>query len=174
MERSWIGGLALLLAVTFGALLWFDVGGLQTRLFADGASEAKRVVSPKLAQAPAPQRPAQEITPAWFLGANGFDGAELERQSARASLIVYFQKKSCDPCRRFEKDVLATPEVKSFLGGLVKVRVDPEDGEREQKLAHRFGVAQLPAVAVVPPQGPPRLLPETALKSPRELIAFAR
>ena len=89
-------------------------------------------------------------------------------------MVVYFQKRACEGCRRFEKDVLAAPEVKSFLSGVVKVRVDPGDGEREQKLARRFGVSQLPAVAVVPPQGPPRLLPDGALHSARELIAFAR
>ncbi|HUJ26467.1 MAG TPA: thioredoxin family protein [Myxococcales bacterium] len=173
MDRSWIGGLALLLAVAFGALLWFDVGGVQTKLFAEPGAKA-RVVVPKFPAAPPAATPSGEITPAWFLGANGYDGAELERQSARAPLIVYFQKKSCDACRRFEKDVLAATEVKAFLGGVVKVRVDPDDGDREQRLAHRFGVAQVPAVLVVPPQGPPRLLPGTALKSPRELIAFAR
>jgi thiol:disulfide interchange protein len=173
MDRSWIGGLALLLAVIFGAALWFDLGGLQTKLFAE-PPEGKHVVTARLPPPAAASRPAADITPAWFLGASGYDGAELERQSARASLLVYFQKRSCDGCRRFEKDVLATPEVKSFLASVVKVRVDPDDGDREQKLARRFGVSRLPAVAVVPQQGPARLLPDTALHSSRELIAFAR
>ncbi len=173
MDRSWIGGLALLLALAFGAALYFDVGGLQTKLLADG-QDKPRVIFPQLGAAPSPPRPHAEITPAWFLGANGYDGAELERQASRASLLVYFQRRSCAGCRRFEKDVLASPEVKSFLGGVVKVRVDPDDGEREQKLARRFGVSQLPAVAVIPPQGPPRLLPAAALRSPHDLIAFSR
>jgi thiol:disulfide interchange protein len=175
MERSWIGGLALLLAVVFGGLLWFDVGGLQAKLLAE-TSEGKREIAAKLpepAAAAAPRTDAQ-ITPAWFVDASGYDGAELERQSARATLLIYFQKKRCDGCRKFEKEVLAAPEVKSFLGGVVKVRVDPDDGEREQKLARRFGVSAVPAIAVVPRQGPSRLLPEVALKSPRELIAFSR
>ena len=98
----------------------------------------------------------------------------MERQAARASLLIYFQRRSCAGCRKFEKEVLASAEVKSFLGGVVKVRVDPDDGEREQKLARRFGVSQLPAVVVLPPQGPPRLLPDTALRSPHALIAFSR
>ena len=173
MDRSWIGGVALLLAVAVAGALWFDVGGLQAKLFAEPA-EQQRAVTAKLPAPAAQPKPAADITPAWFMGANGYDGAELERQSARAPLLLYFQKKGCDGCRRFEKDVLAAPEVKSFLSGVVKVRVDPDDGDREQKLARRFGVSQLPAVAVIPQQGPARLLPEAALKSPRELIAFAR
>jgi thiol:disulfide interchange protein len=173
MDRSWIGGLALLLAVVFGAALWFDVGGLQGRLFAEPAEKAQ-AIAPKLPPAAAAPHAPAEITPAWFLGASGYDGAELERQSARASLLLYFQKRSCEGCRRFEKEVLAAPEVKSFLTGVVKVRVDPDDGDREQRLARRFGVSQLPAVAVVPAQGPARLLPDTALRSAHELVAFAR
>ena len=173
MNRSWIGGLVLLLAVAGVGALLLDVGGLQTKLFAE-PGEPQRAITAKLAAAPAPGKPAADVTPAWFLGASGFDGAELERQSARAPLLVYFQKKSCDGCRRFEKDVLAAAEVKSFLSGVVKVRVDPGDGDREERLAKRFGVSQLPAVAVIPQQGPARLLPDAALKSPRELIAFAR
>ncbi len=172
MDRSWIGGMALLLALAFGGALWFDVGGLQTKLLADG-QDKPRTIFPKLGM-PLPQRPQAEITPAWFLGASGYDGAELERQAARASLFIYFQRRSCAGCRKFEKDVLASTEVKSFLGGVVKVRVDPDDGEREQKLARRFGVSQLPAVAVLPLQGPPRLLPDAALRSPHDLIAFSR
>ena len=173
MDRSWIGGLALLAAAVFGGLLWFDVGGVQAKLFAD-PPDSKREIAAKL-PAPAPASPpSAEITPAWFLGASGFDGAELERQSARATLLVYFQRKRCDGCRRFEKEVLAAPEVKSFLGTVVKVRVDPDDGEREQKLARRFGVSSLPAVAVVPQNGPSRLLPAAAMESPRALVAYSR
>ena len=173
MQRTWIGGLALLLALAFGAALLLDVGGLQGKLLADGPSSEHKV-TPRFAPAAAPRPPAAEITPAWFLGASGYDGAELERQSARAPLLVYFQKRACDGCRRFEKEVLAAPEVKSFLGTVVKVRLDPDDGDREQKLAHRFGVTDLPAVVVVAQQGPPRLLPQAALRSPHQLIAFSR
>jgi thiol:disulfide interchange protein len=173
MHRSWIGGLALAIALLFVAALWFDVGGLQSKLFSESPG-TPHLVLPRYAPVAAPQPPSQSITPAWFLGASGYDGAELERQAARASMLVYFQKRACDGCRKFEKGVLAAPEVKSFLDGIVKVRVDPDDGEREQKLAKRFGVGQLPAVAVVPPQGPPRLLPDAALRSPHDLIAFSR
>jgi len=173
MDRSWIGGLALAIALAFGAALLLDVGGLQAKLFAEG-QDKPHVVVPRLGTAPASQKPQAEITPAWFLGASGYDGAELERQAARAPMFVYFQKRSCEGCRRFEKDVLAAPEVKSFLGGAVKVRVDPGDGESEERLARRFGVSDLPAVAVVPLQGPARLLPSAAFRSPHELIAFAR
>jgi thiol:disulfide interchange protein len=165
--------LVLLAALAVGAALVLDVGGVQARLFAEGPDPA-RALAPKFPAAPPAPAPAAPITPAWYLGASGYDGAELERQAARANLVVYFQRRRCDPCRRFEHEVLGAPEVKSFLAEVVKVRVDPDDGDREQKLAKRFGVTTLPAVAVIPQRGPPHLLPEQALGNPRLLVSFLR
>jgi hypothetical protein len=167
-----LGTVVLLAALAFAALMVLDLGGLRTRLFADRDERAPEI-TPKL-PAPVAQKPAAPITPAWFLDASGYDGAELERQAARVNLVVYFQRRKCDPCRRFERDVLGAPEVKSFLQDVVKVRVDPDDGDAERKLAMRFGVSEVPAVAVVPHQGPPRLLPPRALSNPHLLIAFSR
>ena len=86
-------------------------------------------------------------------------------------MVIYFQKRKCDACRRFEHEVLGSAEVKSFLGDLVKVRVDPDD---DPKLAARFGVTSTPSIVVIPRQGPPRVIPDRALSSPHQLIAFSR
>ena len=168
-----IGALVLLAAAAFGLALVLDVGGLQSRLFAEGPERQRELAPPKL-PAPEVQKPAAPITPAWYLGASGYEGAELERQAARVNMVIYFQKRSCDPCRKFEHEVLGSAEVKSFLADVVKVRVDPDDGAAEHKLAARFGVSGVPAVAVIPHQGPPRLVPDRALSSPHLLVAFTR
>ena len=168
-----LGAVIFLAAAAFGVALVLDAGGLQSRLFADGPDRQREIPAPKL-PAPSSQKPSGPITPAWYVGANGYEGAELERQSARANMLIYFQRRSCVPCRRFEHDVLASPEVKSFLGDVVKVRVDPGEGDAERKLAARFGVSDRPAVAVIPHQGSPRLLPDRALSDPHSLIAFSR
>ena len=168
-----IGAWVLVAAIVFGAALVFDVGGLQSRLFAEGPERQRELAPPKL-PAPEVQKPAAPITPAWYLGASGYEGAELERQAARVNMVIYFQKRSCDPCRKFEHEVLGSPEVKSFLADVVKVRVDPDDGAAEHKLAARFGISGVPAVAVIPHQGPPRLVPDRALSNPHLLVAFSR
>jgi len=168
-----IGAWVLVAAIVFGAALVFDVGGLQSRLFAEGPERQRELAPPKL-PAPDVQKPAAPITPAWYLGASGYEGAELERQAARVNMVIYFQKRSCDPCRKFEHEVLGSAEVKSFLADVVKVRVDPDDGAAEHKLAARFGVSGVPAVAVIPHQGPPRLVPDRALSNAHLLVAFSR
>jgi len=168
-----IGAWVLVAAIVFGAALVFDVGGLQSRLFAEGPERQRELAPPKL-PAPEVQKPAAPITPAWYLGASGYEGAELERQAARVNMVIYFQKRSCDPCRKFEHEVLGSAEVKSFLADVVKVRVDPDDGAAEHKLAARFGVSGVPAVAVIPHQGPPRLVPDRALSNAHLLVAFSR
>jgi hypothetical protein len=170
------GVIVLLLALAFGAALLLDLGGLQAKLFTEGPPE-RPAVAAKLPGKPAENPPPGPITPVWYIGANGYDGADLERQSARATLLVYFQKRSCEECRKFEREVLGAPEVRAFLAGVVKVRVDPGDGDREQRLARRFGVERLPALAVIPQRGPSHLVPlerGKALLSPHELIAFCR
>ena len=169
--RSSIGALVLLAALAFGAALVLDLGGLQSRLFADGPERPPPPAVAKFPSPPPQQKPAAPITPAWYLGGSGYEGAELERQAARASMVIYFQKRKCDGCRRFEHEVLAAPEVKSFLSDVVKVRVDADE---ERKLAARFGVSGVPAIAVIPQHGPPRLIPEKALSAPHQLIAFCR
>jgi hypothetical protein len=141
------------------------------------SSRASSPTEPSTGRRPSPPpapKPTAPITPAWYLGASGYEGAELERQSARASMVIYFQKRGCDPCRKFEHEVLAAAEVKSFLSEVVKVRVDPDGGDPERKLALRFGVSAVPALAVVPQRGPPRLVPDKALSTPHTLIAFCR
>ena len=170
MARGWIGALVLIAALAFGAALVLDIGGLQSRLFAEGP-ERPPPPSPKLPAPAAAPKPVAPITPAWFIGSSGYEGAELERQAARASMMIYFQKRNCEACRRFEHEVLGSAEVKSFLADLVKVRVDADE---EKKLAARFGVTSAPSIVVVPRQGTPRVIPEKALSSPHQLIAFSR
>ena len=172
-----LGVVVLVLALGFGAALLLDLGGLQGKLFTEGPPE--RPAPPESARLPPPATPAPApagpVTPAWFLGASGFDGAELERQSARATMLVYFQKKRCDECRQFEKSVLAAPEMKAFLQDVVKVRIDPGDGAREEKLARRFEVHDLPALAVVPQRGAVRLVPLRAGKlDAHALVAYCK
>ena len=170
MGRGWIGGVVLIAALAFGAALVLDLGGLQSRLFAEGP-EKPPAIAAKLPAPALPPKPAAPITPAWFIGGSGYEGAELERQAARAAMVIYFQRHKCEACRKFEHEVLGSAEVKSFLTDLVKVRVDADE---EKKLAARFGVTSTPAVVVVPRQGPPRAIPDRALSSPHQLIAFSR
>src|SRR6185436_12438118 len=101
MGRGWIGALVFVAALAFGAALLLDIGGLQARLFAEGPEKGAPPVA-KLPPAAPPPKPAAPVTPAWYIGGSGYDGAELERQSARASMVIYFQKRKCDVCRRFE------------------------------------------------------------------------
>src|SRR5437879_6224447 len=109
------GVIVLLLALAFGAALLLDLGGLQSKLFSEGPAE-RPALTVKLPEKIAEKVPAPgPVTPVWYIGANGFDGADLERQSARAAMVIYFQKRACDLCRKFERDVLGTAEVKSFL-----------------------------------------------------------
>jgi hypothetical protein len=181
MRSSNAIGLAVLgFAILAGAAIVLDVGGVQQKLFLESAPPRQAVIA-KLPEpkAPEPSRagPPAEITPAWFVNSSGLDGAELERQATRAPMVVYLQSRDCDGCRKFERDVLAAAPVKTFFAGVVKVRIDVKAGDREQKVAQRFGALRLPAVWVVPQRGPGHLVPlqrGSAFLSPSELVGFLR
>ena len=180
MRSSNAIGLAILgFAILAGAAIVLDVGGLQQKLFLESGPQQHAVIA-KLPEAkPDAPRPGPppELTPAWFVDSNGLDGAELERQATRAPMVVYLQSRDCDGCRKFERDVLAAATVKSFLAGVVKVRVDVKAGDREQKVAQRFGASGLPAIYLVPVHGPGHLVPlqrGSGFLTPSELVAFLR
>ncbi len=174
-------GLAVLgFAILAGAAIVLDAGGLQQKLFLESAGPPQRAVFAKLpelkVEAPRPG-PQPEITPAWFVDSNGLDGAELERQATRAPMVVYLHSPDCSDCRKFERDLLAAATVKAFFAGLVKVRVDVKAGDRERKVARRFGARVLPAVYLLPMHGPGHLIPlrrGAAFLKPAELVAFLR
>lgn len=145
-----IGWVVLFAALAFGAAFAVDFHGLQRAIL--------------------DERPRHAVTPAWYLDASGYDGAEAEQKSAQAPMLVYFHKRVCEPCRKFEHEVLGP--AKPQLASVVKVRVDVDAGDREKQLAKRFGVESAPGLALVPADGTPRALPLP--KTSRELAALTR
>ncbi len=59
---------------------------------------------------------------------------------------MYFYTDWCPYCRKFEKHTLADGGVKKVLDGFVLVRINPEDGSRENQIAQQYRVDGYPAV----------------------------
>ncbi|MDX1384737.1 MAG: thioredoxin family protein [Thermoanaerobaculia bacterium] len=99
--------------------------------------------------AAAADTPAGFDPSAWDDDAVGFFEAlrTIEEGDERA-MVVYFYTDWCGYCRQFEKELLGTPAVKSFLSGLVAVRINPENGEQERRIAQYYGVSGYPAFFV--------------------------
>jgi thiol:disulfide interchange protein len=69
----------------------------------------------------------------WYEGADGYARAVRQQRASPVPMLVYFRTDWCPHCRALD-DLLAEPEVRARLAGVIKVRIDPERGEAEQAL----------------------------------------
>lgn len=95
--------------------------------------------------------------PRWLHGATGFARAvELQRE-LNISLVLYFYKDRCSDCRTLEEQYLAAPSVHRALQRSITVRINPDYGVEEHRLAERYGVISYPAFLILDNESaPPR------------------
>ena len=87
--------------------------------------------------------------PKWLHGATGFARAvELQRE-LNVSLVVYFYTDWCSYCRTLDQQYLSDPAVHRALQRTIVVRINPEYGVEEQKIAERYGVTGYPAFLIM-------------------------
>ncbi len=190
-RSSRIAVLSLLAILIFATAVALDLGGLgswfQKMLMpaspAPSSSDAGPAAAPGEArpfpgaQPPAPPPPPDSLTQAWFLDSPGYDGAIAEAKKVNASVVIYFRKPQCEPCKRVEHDLLAAPELKRALETKGKVRIDVSAGEREARIAGQYNVQELPELIAIAPDGSARRIALTRggiLMSPAQVIAALR
>ena len=81
----------------------------------------------------------------WLYGAAGHTRAIELQKELKVPLVVYFYTDWCPYCRALDKDYLPTAPVQDYLRGVVKVRINPEQGQAERALAKRYGVNGYPS-----------------------------
>lgn len=85
----------------------------------------------------------------WLYGAAGYAKAvELQRE-LNVPLVVYFYTDWCPYCHALDNDYLPAAPVKQYLRGVVKVRINPEQGRAEREIANRYGVRGYPSFFVM-------------------------
>lgn len=82
----------------------------------------------------------------WLEGANGYARGKEQSVSAQKPMMVYFYTDWCGYCRKFEKHTLANPDVQKALSVFVKVRINPEKGDRENQLSEQYQIDGFPSV----------------------------
>lgn len=115
----------------------------------------------------------------WLENHDGYEQAMLKHRAEARPIVVYFRTDWCPYCRQFEDALLEVPEVVEAMKKMLLVRVNPEDGDTEMKLAARYRVDGYPAMfvhstkskAVVPVERTRVLRGRRVLKTPLEFIA---
>lgn len=86
----------------------------------------------------------------WQQGADGLYSAlaSLKEKPAAPPMVIYFYTDWCGYCRQFERELLGTTPVKKYFEDVLAVRINPEKGPRERKIADYYGVLGYPAFFV--------------------------
>jgi thioredoxin-related protein len=130
----------------------------------------------------APEAPAEPLTTDnhdWHEGAEAFDTALEKARDEKRAVAVYFYTDRCGYCGQLENMLLERGEVKGYLEDLTRIRINPEDGTNERRIAQRYRVDSFPAFFVHPAADRGPSLIERAvevgctwrLKSPEEFIS---
>jgi thiol-disulfide isomerase/thioredoxin len=85
----------------------------------------------------------------WLYGAAGYARAVELQQQLNVPLVVYFYADWCPYCRTLDSQYLPSAPVQEYLRGVVKVRINPEQGPAERALAIRYGVSGYPSFLIV-------------------------
>ena len=116
------------------------------------------------------------LTPSftWYEGASGFQRGIEEADREGKALAVYFYTDWCPYCRELESELLGRARVEEYLKYLVKIRINPETGNRERLLANQYGVRGYPSffIQVSPAAAPTKIRRTTrdGLKTPEQFV----
>ena len=107
----------------------------------------------------------------WLNGADGYERALENRRGTSDPVLVYFYTDWCPYCRRFNQQIVPSPQMQDYVRHAIAVRVNPEAGARERALADQFHVAGYLSLFVIAPGAEqPEEIPLTG-DSPEEFVA---
>jgi thiol-disulfide isomerase/thioredoxin len=101
-------------------------------------------------EAPERERRRARFPSAWYEGHTGYRKAMQEAEEDGTPVAVYFYTDWCGYCRQLENGLLSKPEVQQPFEYLVKVKINPEQGQEERAIADQYGVTGYPSFFVLP------------------------
>lgn len=118
-------------------------------------SEAPATVETAAAEEPAFSEPLpKERRPArfptvWYEGATGYRKAMQEAKEDGTPVAVYFYTDWCGYCRQLDQGLLSQPRVQEPFRYLVKVKINPEQGDAERAIADEYRVNGFPSFFIL-------------------------
>lgn len=84
----------------------------------------------------------------WYVNANGYRRALKVSREYDAPIFIYYQADWCGYCRKLEKNLLDKSKAKRALRSMVKVKITPEEGDREKTLFKKMGGSGYPTIMI--------------------------
>lgn len=88
----------------------------------------------------------------WLDGANGYQLALSKQKSSNKPVALFFYTDWCENCKALRKNVLSSPEFEEFSTSLIVVKINPETGPDERKIADKYGIYGVPAFLLIRPE----------------------
>ena len=87
----------------------------------------------------------------WHEGLDGYVKSIRLQQDNTKPIAALFYTDWCPNCKKLREEILATPEFRQFAQeNLITVKINPELGPMENKLAEEFGVFGYPSFYIIP------------------------
>jgi len=88
----------------------------------------------------------------WNEGINGYIKSVQQQSQNNKPIAAFFYTDWCSNCKRLREDILSQTAFKKFSNeNLIMLKINPESGPLENKLAEEFGVFGYPSFFIIPP-----------------------
>ncbi|MCW5200244.1 thioredoxin family protein [Desulfobulbus sp. F4] len=89
----------------------------------------------------------------WYTKATGYEEIYEGAKKEQKPFILFFYVDWCGYCKRFKVDLLDNPKVEQFFYPYYRVKINPENGDKENAISIQYGVKGYPDFRVVFPDG---------------------
>jgi len=85
----------------------------------------------------------------WGQGATGYTKASQAHKESGNPIAILFYTEDCENCEYLQEEVLAKPEVAALFDDLHPVKINPEKGHLENKLAKAYRIDFYPSFYLI-------------------------
>ena len=86
----------------------------------------------------------------WLNDAPGYQAALDQRSETGEPIAVYFYTNWCGACKSFSKKTLSSGNVQDYFDGMLRVRINPDNGSTERDIADVFKIRGYPSLFIIP------------------------
>lgn len=87
----------------------------------------------------------------WHEGSTGLQVAIAEQKKSGKPIALFFYTDWCQNCKALRENILSSPEFKNYAENLIPVKINPEIGPDERKIADKYGVFGYPTFLIQRP-----------------------
>lgn len=85
----------------------------------------------------------------WYSGADGYQAALEQQKRSGKAIALFFHTDWCASCKNLRETVLSTQQFDEFVQDLIPVKINPEKGINERKIADNYRVIGYPTFLIV-------------------------